>query len=834
MTEYYTAGNEKQFYSTSKGYYGEGGKQIATREEIRRDPEGSRRKATEDYEKYQIKRGGSKKSITERVSEFKEIILEKFKKPEAPIVKKTDWYAGTVIVSPDEPKRYAAEQIGGLLALKEAPEKIMKTREQVASKESRIGEIYSHNKKVIQNNISTIEEGIKNIRPSGRYTFEGKTVVGQTIINKYKGDLVEQKAKLIENEKWKKSETEIVVEERQQITKSERSYLAAKEYGDIRITEEAAKDLAIPKPLRGIASVYRSKEEELSKYSKDIIPEMTEEQAKYIIPFASGGMLGVMRSKAIEKSIDKFPKDVQETYDKYKDLEKGYVMGISEEWRERPLRAGIMTAAGFVLPQAFGVVGKAGKKVASVLPKSTLLSTSGKIIEKALAVGLPTAYAIKVGEEVKKAEDMLEIGKVLGRKTAGDIIPLAVGGMLGAEFWPKVSDYYRTHGKKILKEEELVSPQVMYTEAKFPTAGKGLTDAQRRKLFSEMFKETKYDVPGYPGYKPTATPEVWSKLISKPGTSEVPGVYIGGKGLSKYFLKIQREAPSIYGTNIFSPYGKPTIYFIKPSSYKLAAASKLGTRAYGEAVITGMKTEVEAVITPDTLFKEIAKFGVDVSGRKVPAYMLDVLGMGEPVKGTITAGELYSSYYGSESGSYFTSASFLGGLVSSKPSKVKDLSSLVYSYKDIKISSVISPRKSYSQKMPSYKEIIGSSISSSIKEPTSIISLKLIEPSSILSVPSISKALSVPSSYVSLSKRQIKPEDILGLPTRRIKGKKKIKKKVRKIEDVPSLYLPSVSAVLFGVTRKKGKRVSPLTRSDKVMKAADELFTGMEFRPILK
>lgn len=145
-------------------------------------------------------------------------------------------------------------------------------------------------------------------------------------------------------------------------------------------------------------------------------------------------------------------------------------------------------------------------------------------------------------------------------------------------------------------------------------------------------------------YYPHATPALFGrKFTTQVGArpKEAAGLYVSGKGASTYFLRIGEQRTSLYPRSLLPEPTTPTLVYVAPTAVKAlpkAIRGSYGKVPYGPsyqffvqragsstAYVPGVKSEVEAVIPPQTLFRQTPpSYYTTVKGVKVPIKLYDV------------------------------------------------------------------------------------------------------------------------------------------------------------------------------------------------------------------
>jgi len=477
--------------------------------------------------------------------------------------------------------------------------------------------------------------------------------------------------------------------------------------------------------------------------------------------------------------------------------------------RKEPSKVALTTAAFFALPPVLKGVGKLVAPIAGVFPKVSAA------LGKGVALGLPAIYGTSVITRTAIAErPVRELGKI----GATEITPMFVGGAVGAYAWPRVGGYFKTIGRKKVEVREIVPQKVITGEATFPTA------PTRKHL--KIFRESRYKLPGTK--KPVlyhAAPEPIKGEIIGPGTSELPGLY-GAPGVSAYFLKVGKGEYKLYGGKLFEPYVSPQVAAITPKYFRFRKAVKTtkgwqwkGIEELGVADVPGIKTEVEAILPPETeLIPTAKKFYFKWRGVRTPIDEYAVKGLskftlGKPIT---TFGKAYYSYRlpakypvttpGAISLVAATSykPSLISYAPSYKPSRVSYQPNRVSyrpSYKLSKVSYVTSYKPSRVSYKPSYK-------------PSRISYFPSYKPSAKVSYRTIYPSYKVSRGTSRITTLTPPPKVPPTLFSTRIKGIAK-KKKKKKLLALKGRYKPTIRAAYEDIIGPRPK-----------------VLTGLEVRPI--
>jgi len=495
----------------------------------------------------------------------------------------------------------------------------------------------------------------------------------------------------------------------------------------------------------------------------------------------------------------------------------------------------IYTGAGMVAGAGFEALSPTIGKVAGILPK---INIPKSIIQPAL-ISIPLGIeSYKVGTMVGEGRPPEEIFARVG----SDIIYM--GGFSGGfQEGKRIYDVVRTFGTKTIPTEQFFEKEIITGEKRFPTRGpEHISNIDRARIHSEQFlKESPTrlpegkvigihatDVDLFQGQKSFVVDEKYFK-------SELPVFYVAPSG-SIHFARISKEPSiSLIGSNIDDMFGgRPTLYAFKPiePEVQIALAERIpnvpsrplgwkfkGSTTEGIIQVAGIKTESEGGFIAGTKFiNPKTKYSVEIFGRKVPIVTA------EAVKGIESVGSipdininplkagsvpLYeelgiskSVYLISPESSIAVSLASIG-----RPSPTsKGVSS------DIVSPSVISPSIPsaslvLSGPSPTFEISIPSSpISTSTSAPTPSISPSISPPISPITTPPSSPPISPPKAPIL---------DIPELFTRR-KGKKG--KGIKSWDfNIDLGYAPDIGSLFIGRTGV----INP-----------DKIFTGVEIRPV--
>jgi len=443
---------------------------------------------------------------------------------------------------------------------------------------------------------------------------------------------------------------------------------------------------------------------------------------------------------------------------------------------------------------------KAEKEYKSGIMISTLPLTAGKgfvfggISVIAPPVGL-TFAGITGAKAVKEFPTIESTFREFPLESSLQVGAGLVGAAVGAYTTSKSYTGLRNLGlsvtRKSIKAERVISKQVLKGRKTFPTAPP--------KTHLSLFKASKIKKLGEtrPGMF-HATAERFGRQIkiSTAKTSEVAGLY-GAPKISPYFLRTQ-QGYRLFGLGTESILSKsPRVLRITPKGFVKGFPKKTGY-----AYVPGIKSEIEAVLTPGTLLQRTAKkYMTEYKGVKIPINQYRVISSIEkasiPDTELITLSKLSSSYAKASSISLVTPASITRAV------RIKKPKSRVTSYKRKQPSLSSSISKVSRAVISGYA---GSGVSKprvKAREP----SISSIIGSSAVSIPGISSLirpgrLRQPPYEPTTRRRKIQPPLIQPPPlVKKTKAKYKLPEKEFKPSDT-FLFAPSFSAEVAGVTRK--------------------------------
>lgn len=354
--------------------------------------------------------------------------------------------------------------------------------------------------------------------------------------------------------------------------------------------------------------------------------------------------VGDLPAKVLEKGYEYTPGGqiikyvAPEVHEKIKggigDITESFIESGLIKIRDKPItttaEVGAWAAVGPALKGAGVVGGTLAKvtKVAKVPGYAKAVSVTGK----AVTVGLGATYVGVVGARVKAAPEgarATEFGKIL----AEDVVPMIAGGYIGAGIVKGAG------ARKIRREykerpiEEYVIPEVLSGKKTFPESPaygykgkvKRLTDAEKvlkQQFDVKVFREkgVAYHATGGQFYKPGKVIEI------QKGKAELEGLYVA-PSVSPYFLRTGK------GYKLYGAPKKPGVLEITPEAFKVKRTTPTGVKTKagryefagelkpGEAYVTGVKPEIEAVIpykTKTGLAVEKGKYYFEYKGQPVP------------------------------------------------------------------------------------------------------------------------------------------------------------------------------------------------------------------------
>lgn len=263
-----------------------------------------------------------------------------------------------------------------------------------------------------------------------------------------------------------------------------------------------------------------------------------------------------------------------------------------QPFRKEAVITALSFGVGAAAVPALGAAGRVGARVAPLTTKVT--GYVGGVTLGAYTVK-ESAKAIITAPKSEKVTTTIGVGS--------QIVSTGVGGVTGLRATRKITGVARTMGRTLVPAQKIVEPKVLAKQKTFPTAPP--------KTHLKLFTQSKYKLPAET--KPAvfhAAPTPFKKVTqTQPGTSEIAGLYTS-PSLSPHFLKTSKPEGVTPGLSLFPEVGgKPTILritpeAIKPGKYAPSTQYKtkfelVGARK-GTAYVPGMKTEIEAIIPPET------------------------------------------------------------------------------------------------------------------------------------------------------------------------------------------------------------------------------------------
>lgn len=285
---------------------------------------------------------------------------------------------------------------------------------------------------------------------------------------------------------------------------------------------------------------------------------------------------------------------------------------------------------------------------------------------------------------------------------------VAVGGLAT---YPSIRNYASTLGRTKIPAENLIPEEVLSGKTNFPLGGSPqMSNIERAKVHKNLFENSPYRLPNQQRTGIFhATPERFAGkgTIVKGSTSEFQGLY-GSYGISPHFLKVDKASNSIldYFTGDISLSSKPGVMQITPNKLVIGKSGKVG-----EAFIPGIKTEVEAILPPETALERTGQnYFFKYKGKRIPIdeYKVipnDKINNAIPKKNNLVD---LSSYYEGYGSSFRGSSSDMLKTISYKPKTSMEIiksESMKPSSSQVKIISpssiIIKPERS--QKYYKYK-----------------------------------------------------------------------------------------------------------------------------------
>jgi len=447
------------------------------------------------------------------------------------------------------------------------------------------------------------------------------------------------------------------VYERMEEKRKERLAEAIKRGDTVEFTPTGARIISKPTVLGKIGEKYAKAEEYIRKEVTYKAPPATSvfgterERMRYLKEYQE------LWEKQTGQELKPGWKKAQEFYS---GIFPGYYGGL----REKPLKTAALTATFFVASKVLSLVGAGITKVAG--PVAT------KVVGKVAGPTLLGLYSYGTYQRIKEEPTWIRRGEKFGEIGATEVTPMITGGYLGAKVWPKVEGWWATRGRKEIPTERLVPKEVITGKERLVKAPSGRISA---KEYLRLFKEGRYRLPDYkePMMYHATGAKFWKGggFEVTPGASEFPGLY-GAYGISPHFLRTGGASYSLYGGDLFSPYGKPGVATVIPKKFIIGKKAPLGY-----AFIPAIKPEVEAIIPPTTKVILVGKsqfFRWD--NIRVP---IDVFKTTTGVTTGLTAipvSQVSASYYFPSSYPITTPSSMLVGIGVSyyKPSEISRVS----------------------------------------------------------------------------------------------------------------------------------------------------------------
>lgn len=469
----------------------------------------------------------------------------------------------------------------------------------------------------------------------------------------------------------------------------------------------------------------------------------------------------------------------------------------------------------------FGVKGTA--YAASKVPKYGSLLSSG--IKGGAALGgtyLTGKYVLGVGTAVAATEDYGTKGEIIG-KASGEFLALGAGFKAGSKGFDMFKGWKSTLGRKEIPIERLVPEDVLTGKKTFPTA----TSESHLELFKSTAERFPELAEGKPGAFHTTPSKFWKGAIEpQAGTSELPGLY-ASSDVSIHFAKLGGAGESKFRffprfSEMFAPEGDSAIAFLKPKRFRVNPF----TGKARKPIIEGGERVKEFA-----WFKKPVKEGVaDIPKMKTEIEAVFREGSG---KYELTGQKYYTTYRGIKipiDTFKYVEGTGKGGKPKTR-TKILTSETSGYSLQPIQEYALIEPRsflgKSYKESYKSSSKISGISYLGGYSKPSIIgsskvskISSRILSPISYKPSSKISSGISSPVSK-STTKSYVVPSydfNLIPPPTKRKKKdrfKEKKKKKPKRKIFTPTGYLPSFTALTFGIkgkAKKIGKTYAPTVR----------------------
>jgi len=277
-------------------------------------------------------------------------------------------------------------------------------------------------------------------------------------------------------------------------------------------------------------------------------------------------------------------------------------------------------------------------------------------------------------------------------------------GFFTSPLYPKTKGFIKSFGREQIPVERLVPKRVLSGEETFPTA--------QPSRHYQLFQDSPYRLPGtqQPGMYHATGDRFWSSqpVTITPGESELPGLY-GSYAVSTHFLRTSGSG-KFSVVDWFFPQGptatSPGVMQVTPTKFQVNPAIRTSKgwiwskpTTTGKAYIPKMKTEVEAILLPETeLVKTAGKYYFKYKGVRVPIDEFAVSGAIPSISGvtTGTLGGLSSSYGGLGSSVQVSPGTYVsaGILTSYKPSSVTTQSYYPVTSSISKVTSLITSKTS--------------------------------------------------------------------------------------------------------------------------------------------
>jgi hypothetical protein len=187
---------------------------------------------------------------------------------------------------------------------------------------------------------------------------------------------------------------------------------------------------------------------------------------------------------------------------------------------------------------------------------------------------------------------------------------------------PKGVKLVKTLGRENIPMSDLIPQDVLVGKKTFPEKGtKSMSIKQRQELHLQEFLYKSQRLPGQEkpmGYHATAEP--FKDLTIKGSKSEYPGLFMSS-GVSPHFLRISGESKfKIFGS-LKDLFKVPKVLAIEPKEFVKGTSAKPG-----QAFIPGVKTEIEAILSPETKLVPKGKQYYFKYKERVPIDEFEVVG----------------------------------------------------------------------------------------------------------------------------------------------------------------------------------------------------------------